>query len=127
MYAEGGWVLLLPCPAPPPWSTTPASLASPHSHVCAIMKSSSVSPQQQLVPECTATEPPPAALQPRAALTTGTHRSPTRERGGPNALSISLGIPLTTRKLDICREYKSGTRLGVAVSLHPAYKNLACS
>lgn len=38
----------------------------------------------QLIPECTATEPPPAALQPWAALTTGTHHTPTRDCGGPN-------------------------------------------
>lgn len=78
------------CPAPPPQSTTPASLAFPHPHFCAVMKSSSISPQHQLIPECTAIEPPPGALQPWAALTTGTPHSPTGDCGGPNTPSVSL-------------------------------------
>lgn len=115
------------CPALLHLLTTPASLASPQPHFCAVMKSSHVSPQHQLAPECTATEPPPAALQPWAAPTAGTHHSPTRDCGCPTAPSESHQPQGNLTYRENTKTISSATRLGVKVSFHSAYKIFACS
>lgn len=70
---------------------------------------------------------PPAALQPWAALTMGTYHSSSRNCEGPPCIPVNPSSHKEAWHRENTKAISSGSRLGVPVSLLPAYKNFACS